>query len=157
VQWIDRQSWLTISSIAARVVSQPTMDLQKFEYLLSFAVPVILMGVGIATDKLIEGKPWARHHFFVGLDLTIYFLAACIVNIVDLTRDTNPAAKGYLWTAGMTAIAVLILFIQTAVHQEWEGVDKSQRGQIFWLCGASNGIGIVLLYAFVRMKLDGLL
>lgn len=133
------------------------MDLQKFAYVVAFAMPVALLGVGAAADKLIEGKPWAPRHFFVGLDLTIYFLTACLANVVDLAKDKSSDPKGYLWTVLLITLAVVILFLQTAVHQEWEREGKSGPGQFIWLCIASNGIGLTLLFAFVRMKLDGLL
>ena len=133
------------------------MELHEFAEVVAFAMPVALLGVGAAAEKLIEGKPWAPRHFFVGLDLTIYFLTACLANIVDLTRDRGSDPKAYLWTVVLITFAIVMLFLQTAVHQEWEDESKSIKGQIVWLCGASNAVGLILLYAFVRMKLDGLL
>lgn len=134
------------------------MEIQKFAYWVAFAIPLLLIAVSCTTDKLIEGKPWHRKHFYLGIDLTIYFLAACLVNVADLAKDEhNRPSNGYLWTIVLISMAIVILFIQAALHQEWEKDAKSPRGQILVLCLASNSVGLVLLYAFVRMKLGNLL
>ena len=133
------------------------MDIEKFAYWFTFAIPLLLMVLGCTTQKLIEGKPWSRKHFYAGLDLTIYFLAACLINIADLAKEPPHNPVRYIWTSYLIAAAVVILFFQTAVHQEWERENKSRIGQIAVLCVASNAWGLFLLYVFVRMKLEGLL
>jgi hypothetical protein len=108
------------------------------------------------TKKIVEAKPFSRTHFFVGLDLTLYFLSACLINVIDLTKPPVGINKdGLLLTVGLAAIAILTLFFQIAVHQEWEPEGRGRFGQIMWLCVFSNGIGITLIYGFVRLKLRG--
>jgi uncharacterized membrane protein len=133
------------------------MDIEKFAYWFTFAIPLLLMALGCTTQKLIEGKPWSRKHFYAGLDLTIYFLAACLINVADLAKEPPHDPSRYIWTSGLIAIAVVVLFLQTAVHQAWERDNKRRIGQIVVLCIASNGAGLFLLYCFVRMKLEGYL
>jgi hypothetical protein len=133
------------------------MEIEKLAYWASFAIPLVLILVSSTTRKLIEGIPWHRRHFYLGIDLTIYFLAACLVNVADLAKDRSNQGTAYIWTSCMIALAIVILFVQAAFHQEWEKDEKSPTGQVFVLCLASNGVGLVLLYAFVRMKLSALL
>ena len=133
------------------------MRIEELAYWASFAIPLVLILVSSTTRKLIEGIPWHRRHFYLGIDLTIYFLAACLVNVADLAKGSNHRGENYVWTSCMIALAIVILFVQAAFHQEWEKDEKSPRGQVLVLCLASNGVGLVLLYAFVRMKLSALL
>src|ERR1700722_6816083 len=59
------------------------------------------MVVSSSTRKLIEGTPWSRRHFYLGLDLTIYFLAACMINVCDLAKDhTRLCADGREFSYG---------------------------------------------------------
>jgi hypothetical protein len=120
-----------------------------------YLIPAFLLLLGCTTEKLIDGKGWKIRHFFVGLDLTIYFLATCLVNILDITKDKDAPKNGYLWTVCLIVIAILCLFYQTTVHQDWEDENKGGRMQIFMLCGVSNFIGLSLLYGFMRLKLNG--
>ena len=132
------------------------MDLQKLAEVVAYTMPIALLGVGAAADKLIEKKPWAPHHFFLGLDLTIYFVTVCLGNLIDLAKDNSLIdPKQYIWTGVLIALAIVVLFVQTAVHQEWEDEGRGKRGQFWWLCVASNLVGLILLYGFVRMKLSG--
>lgn len=120
-----------------------------------YLIPAALLLLGCTTEKLIDGKPWQTKHFFVGLDLTIYFLATCLVNILDLTRAKELPKNGYLWTVCLISIAILCLFYQTTVHQDWEDENRRGRMRTFMLCGVSNIIGLGLLYGFMRLKLSG--
>ena len=124
---------------------------------MAIAIPGVLLLLGSFTQKLIDGKPYNRKHFYVGLDLTIYYLATCFVNVADLVRDhgkhTNDYA--YLYTAAMLIVGMMLLFYQTTVHQEWEKEENFGRRQLLWLCVASNGIGLGLLFGFVLAKWKG--
>jgi hypothetical protein len=140
---------------ATKVVSQ-AMQIEHLAYWLEFGIPAGLIFLGCITQKLIDKEPFNRTHFFIGLDLTIYFLSACLINVIDLTKAAEGINKdGLLFTAGLTTVAILTLFFQVAVHQEWEDEAKGRWGQIIWLCVLSNGIGILLIYGFVRFKLRG--
>jgi len=123
--------------------------------LAAFLIPIALLFVGSCADKLIEGAGWRAKHFFVGLDLTIYFLAACLVNILDIANSKEPPANGYVWTVSLIAVAVLSLFYQTTVHQDWESEHKRGIKQTLMLCGVSNLIGLGLLYGFMNLKYVG--
>ena len=120
-----------------------------------YLIPAALLLLGCTTQKLIDGGEWRAKHFFVGIDLTIYFLASCLVNILDLTRAKEPPPNGVLWTVCLVSVAILCLFYQTTVHQDWEDPNKTGWKQTVMLCFLSNAIGIVLLYGFMRMKLEG--
>lgn len=52
---------------------------------------------------------------------------------------------------------LMVLFIQIGLHQKWVGEDKICRMQMFMLCYLSNGLGLIILYGFVRMKTKGLI
>jgi hypothetical protein len=136
------------------------MSSDSLAYWMAICIPAVLLLLGSFTEKLIDGKPFNRKHFYVGLDLTIYFLATCFVNIADLVRDHHEKSRGeqaVLWTAAMFSLGMLMLFYQTTVHQEWEKEEKNGRKQFLWLCIASNGIGLGLLGAFVLAKWEGLI
>lgn len=130
------------------------MEKETLAYWMAISIPAALLFLGSFTQKLIDGKPFNRKHFYVGLDLTIYFLATCFVNIADLVRDHEKRANdyAYLYTAAMFTVGMMMLFYQTAVHQEWEKEEKNGRKQFVWLCIASNGIGLGLLFGFVLAK-----
>ena len=118
-------------------------------------IPAMLLFLGCFTEKLIDGSGWKTRHFFVGLDLTIYFLATCLVNVLDIAQSKAPPPNGYLWTVCLITAAVFCLFYQTTVHQDWEDEKKSGRQRTFMLCGVSNLLGLALLYGFMRLKLVG--
>jgi len=79
------------------------------------------------------------------------------VNVADLAKSPEATPAKYIATLCLTVIATVILWVQAAVHQEWEKDEKTPKGQIWALCIASNFVGIVMLYGFVRFKLGGLL
>jgi hypothetical protein len=133
------------------------MNIDKYAYWVSFAIPLVLIVVSCSSRKLIESKPWHRKHFYLGLDLTIYFLAACLVNIADLAKSPVATPQKYITTLCLTIIATVLLWVLAAIHQEWEKDEKTATGQIYVLCVASNVVGVVMLYGFVRFKLGGLL
>ena len=119
-------------------------------------IPALLLFLGCFTEKLIDGPGgWRINHFFVGLDLTIYFLATCLVNVLDIAQSKSPPPNGYLWTVCLITAALFCLFYQTTVHQDWEDEKKKSGRRTFMLCGVSNVLGLVLLYGFMRLKLDG--
>ena len=120
-----------------------------------YVIPVALLFLGCFTQKLIDHTSWQPKHFFVGLDLTIYFLATCLVNILDIASAPVQPANGYLWTVILVATAMLCLFYQTTVHQDWEKDEKKGKKQIFMLCIVSNLIGLGLLYGFMTLKVRG--
>jgi len=134
------------------------MESDKIAYWMAIGIPAVLLLLGSFTQKLIEGKPFSRKHFYVGLDLTIYYLATCFVNVADLVRDhqKHRGDDAYLYTAALLVVGMLLLFFQTTLHQEWEKEENNgRRSQFAWLCIASNGIGLSLLFGFVLAKWKG--
>lgn len=81
-----------------------------------FAIPILLMVVSSSSRKLIEGTPWSRRHFYLGLDLTIYFLAACMINVCDLAKDHTRLASSSIWTLCVISLGIVILLVQAAFH-----------------------------------------
>jgi hypothetical protein len=130
-------------------------DSQTIQEVAAYLIPVALLFLGCFTEKLIDRDGWRPKHFFVGLDLTIYFLATCLVNVLDIARDRNPPPNGYVWTVCLIVIALLCLFYQMTVHQDWEKDEMKGKKQTFMLCGVSNVIGLGLLYGFMRLKMHG--
>jgi hypothetical protein len=120
-------------------------------------IPVVLLGVGAWIQKLVDGKPFQREHFFMGLDLTVYFLAATMVNFLDIAKKQPLEGMSIVWTVILLLAAIVMLLIQMGMHQTWVPEEKRSRMQIFMLCYFSNGIGILLLYGFVKLKAGGLI
>jgi hypothetical protein len=105
------------------------MDIEKLAYWMSFSVPILLMAVSCTTRKVIESVPFSRKHFYLGLDLTTYFLAACLINVADLAKSQTMEAKSYIWTMFLIILAIVILWVQVAFHQEWEKTLRVLRGK----------------------------
>jgi hypothetical protein len=55
----------------------------------------------------------------------------------------------------MVTGALLCLFYQLTVHQDWESDEKRGKKQTFMLCVVPNLIGLGLLYGFMRLKMHG--
>jgi hypothetical protein len=116
-----------------------------------------LLGVGAWIQKLVDAEPFKREHFFMGLDLTVYFLAATMVNFLDIAKRQPLNGMSIVWTVVLLLAAIVMLLIQMGMHQTWSSQAKSGRMQIFMLCFFSNGLGILLLYGFVKLKTRGLI
>lgn len=133
------------------------MSVETIAYWSSFVIPVVLLGLGAWIDKIVEGAPFNRKHFFMGLDLTVYFLAASMVNFLDLARKQPLDALSIINNVLLLLAAIVMLIVQIGIHQTWIGPEKNGRMQIFMLCWFANFLGILLLYGFVKMKVGGLI
>jgi hypothetical protein len=102
-----------------------SLDQRQIQVVAFYAIPAVLLSLGGMTRKIIDGGPWRTKHFFLGLDLTIYFLATFLVNILDLTKNEHRPANGYVWTVNLVTVAIIFLLYQTAMHQDWEREDKT--------------------------------
>ena len=129
------------------------MSTQQLAYWIAFTIPAIFICMRNVAQRLIDGPPWTREHFSFGLDLSIYCLASCLVNLIDelLLKTTDFANRG-LFTILLTTVVVLLLFYQATVHQQWEREEANGTGKTVWLCVVSNLIGGVMLLAFVLLK-----
>jgi hypothetical protein len=134
-----------------------TMTIESMTYWGSFVIPVVLLGIGAWIQKLVDGRPFRREHFFLGLDLTVYFLASTMVNFLDIAKKQPMNAMSVAWTVVLLLAALFMLFFQMGIHQTWRSEAKRGRMQAFMLCYFSNGLGILLLYGFVKLKAGGLI
>ncbi len=81
-----------------------------------------------------------------------------MINVLDLARDPIAERRdGLVWTELFIAASIVILFALSGVHQDWQAEEKYGIGQILWLGIASNGVGVGLAYAFLRLKMRGFL
>jgi hypothetical protein len=91
------------------------------------------------------GQPWCIYGVW----------AACASGLpVHAPRDLylwSLTTAFYLWVTG----ALLCLFYQLTVHQDWESDEKRGKKQTFMLCVVPNLIGLGLLYGFMRLKMHG--
>ena len=133
------------------------MTFEELAYWAAFFIPVILLVMTGFIRKLIDGTGFKRDHWYLGIDLTVYFLASTLVNFLDIAKGHPPNERSMVWTAVLVAAAVVMLFVQAGLHQSW--VPKAQKSvlQMVILCGFANFLGILLLYAFVQLKTKGLI
>lgn len=133
------------------------MTTEGLVYWAAFFIPLILLVMTGFIRKLVDGTDFKREHWYLGIDLTVYFLASTLINFLDIAKVRQPDERSIAWTAVLVAGAVVMLIVQAGIHQSW--VPKIQRSkmQFFMLCIFGNGLGILLLYAFVRLKTRGLL
>ena len=132
-------------------------DVEGIAYWGSFVIPLVLLAVGAWIQKLVDGKPFKREHFYLGLDLTVYFLASAMVNFLDIARKQPMNSMSIVWTVILLLAAIVMLLIQMGLHQSWTVAGKTGRMQVFMLCYFSNGLGLLLLYGFVKLKTRGLI
>lgn len=135
------------------------MGIEAIAYWGSFAIPLVLLGIGAAIQKVVAHKPLSREHFYLGLDLTVYFLASTMINFLDIAKSHSSDARDLrlVWTVLMLLAAIVMLIIQMGIHQRWMGDENKCRMQVFMLCYFSNGLAILMLYGFVKLKTRGLL
>jgi hypothetical protein len=133
------------------------MSIQTIAYWGAFVIPVILLAVGAIIQKVVDAKPFERDHFYMGMDLTIYFLAATMVNFLDIAKEDHGHSAPIVWTVILMLSALVMLFVQIGMHQAWQGEQHKCKMQVFILCGIANSLGILLLYGFVRLKTRGLI
>ena len=133
------------------------MSIETVAYWGAFVIPLILLAVGAVIQKLVDAKPLKRDHFYMGIDLTVYFLAATMVNFLDIAKEDHGRAAPIVWTVILLLSALVMLIIQMGMHQAWQGDEHKCRMQVVILCGIANLLGILLLYGFVRLKTRGLI
>jgi hypothetical protein len=133
------------------------MTKETIATLCSLSIPLVLLGLGALIQKIVEGQPFRRRHFFLGLDLSIYFLTACMVNFLDLARKQPPDAMSIIRNVLLLLAGIVMLIIQIAIHQTWMRDTTNGKMQVFMLCYFANGIVLLLLYGFVILKAGGLI
>lgn len=133
------------------------MTIEGLAYWAAFFIPIVLLATTGFIRKLVDGTDFRRDHWYLGLDLTVYFLASTLVNILDIAKAPHPNERAMVWTAVLIAAAVVVLFLQAGLHQTWVPRKHRPVGQIVVLRGICNGFGILTLYAFVILKTRGLI
>jgi hypothetical protein len=134
------------------------MKTEDLLYWAAYAIPFILIPVGASAEKLIEKDPWHWKHFYRGLDLMLTVMGAALANVLDVAKSSVASEKKIqelAITALFVATAMFVLFALSGVHQDWQDESKYGKAQIFWLGIASNFVGIVFSWGFVKFKLEG--
>jgi len=131
------------------------MNTVKLAYWFTFAIPGVFIVLRIIVQRLIDGPPWLQKHFYVGVDLSIFSLAATAVNMIDLLmRGQNYVPRQGLMNFSCLIAIVLVLVYQITVHQQWERADSRDSGKTWYLCVVSNLIGCALIGGFIYMKVE---
>lgn len=133
------------------------MTIEGLAYWGTFFIPLILLAMTGFIRKLVDAEDFKREHWYLGIDLTIYLLAATLVNVLDLAKSPHHDDKGIAWTVVLSAGAVVMLIVQTGIHQQWVRQNNRPMMQLFMLVIFSNFLGILTLYAFVKLKQKGLI
>lgn len=133
------------------------MELESIAYWGAFVIPLVLLAVGAGISKIVDSQPFKREHFYLGLDLTVYFLASVMVNFLDIAKNSPLKGKEVVWTVVLLLAAIVMLLTQIGIHQTWQAENKRGRLQFFMLCYFANGLGILMLYGFVKLKTKGLI
>ncbi|WP_419805131.1 hypothetical protein [Terriglobus sp.] len=133
------------------------MNIEGLAYWAAFFIPLILLVMTGFIRKLVDGKDFRREHWYLGIDLTVYFLASTLVNFLDIAKASHPNEQSMVWTAVLVAGAVVMLFFQAGIHQTWQPREQKSKMQLFMLCFFANSLGIFMLYGFVKLKTRGLI
>ena len=133
------------------------MNVEGLAYWAAFSIPLILLLMTGFIRKLVDGVEFKREHWYLGIDLTVYFLASVLVNFLDIAKSNHPNGSATVWTSVLVAAAVVMLFVQAGLHQSWVARSQSSLMQLVILCGFCNLLGILMLYAFVKLKVKGLI
>jgi len=129
------------------------MHTEALAYWTTFSIPGVFILLRIIVQRLIDGPPWKIRYLYVGVDLSIFSLAASIVNVVVLLQTQNAGfADRAIRSVIATVVVVLVMVYQITVHQEWEKDEKHNTGKTWMLCVLSNLIGLTLIGTFVFLK-----
>lgn len=127
-------------------------------YLIALGIPIILLLSGAVAKKLVRGNGWKAADFFLGVELSLAALGAAMVHFFDLQKlsatQQMPAqvlGDKIVSTASFLAISFFLLLWVLSTHQDWEARAQNERGQLIWLGGVSNLIGIILFGTFVML------
>ncbi|MGB6130215.1 MAG: hypothetical protein WCC14_20775 [Acidobacteriaceae bacterium] len=132
------------------------MDIQRVAYWGAFAIPLALIGLGIFIRSVVDGGKFKREHFYIGLDLTVYFMAAVMTNFLDIAKADPVVPSEIIYSVLLLLGGLFILFAQVRLHQIWHPSVRQGKMQLAALGFFSNILGVILLYTFVRLKARGL-
>lgn len=122
-------------------------------YIISLAIPLILLLTGAFAKKLVRGSQWIRSDFFLGVEFSLAALSSGLIYFFDIAKSASSSIpinsnKLTIATAFVAVTFFLLLWI-LSTHQDWEKKNKNPRGQIWRLCILSNSIGYGLMVAFI--------
>jgi hypothetical protein len=122
-------------------------------YILAVGIPLMLIACGAFARKLVRGSEWIRSDFFLGVELALAAMASSLVFVSELAQSSDTGLlQNKALLAGAYAVACFFFLLWVmAVHQDWEKRPQDFRGQLIWLGGFSNLIGIALLTGFVLL------
>lgn len=127
-------------------------------YLIALGIPLILVLCGALAKKIVRGGGWRASDFFLGVELVLASLGSAMIHFFDLQKQSSaqtlsPPALGnnIASTASFLAIAFFLLLWILSTHQDWEARTQNKKGQLLWLGGVSNAVGILLFAAFVML------
>ncbi|OGQ60456.1 MAG: hypothetical protein A3J24_09275 [Deltaproteobacteria bacterium RIFCSPLOWO2_02_FULL_53_8] len=126
-------------------------------YLIALGIPLILLICGALAKKLVRGGGWKYTDFFLGVEISLAALGSEMVYLYDLQKlSVTPAVEisrpeKIIATTSIIVITFFLLLCVLSIHQDWEGRTQNWKGQIVWLGGFCNGIGIALFAAFVMI------
>lgn len=130
-------------------MKQAATDVETIKYWFAFGIPVLLILVTGLCRKLIDHQPLEPKYFYLGVDLVIACLAAGGVEALDVAT-TKPGLPFFI-AIGYIFCCILVLLVVMTIHQDLEG----KPGEVAWLLGVANGFGVVLLAAFIAMRVKG--
>ena len=120
-------------------------------YLIAIGIPLILILSGALSKKLVRGSSWIKTDFFLGVELSLASMGSALVFIYEISKTTNAEfIQSKALISGIFTITCFFLLLWVmAVHQDWEKKPQNPRGQLLWLGGFCNLIGISLMAGFV--------
>ena len=130
------------------------MNIQEAAYWGSFAIPLVLLGLGVLVRSIVEQGKFQRNHFYVGLDLTIYFMAVVMIEFLTIADARIVSRSEIILGTFLLLAGIMMLVVQIEMHVFWRPRDGKM--QLAFLGIFSNILGILLLYGFVQLKARGL-
>jgi hypothetical protein len=132
------------------------MNIQAVAYWGAFAIPLVLLGFGILIRVTVAQGKFQLEQLYIGLDLTVYFLAVVMTNFLDLAKDDPVPKVAIIYSLALLVTAIFFLLTQIWMHQVWLPKERTGRTQFVILGLFSNFLGILLLYGFVQFKARGM-
>jgi hypothetical protein len=121
------------------------------QYFVAVGIPLIMILSGALAKKLVRGSAWRASDFFLGMQLALAAMGSSLIFVSELARaaDAQTVQTKVLIAGLFTVACFFLLFLVMALHQDWEKKPQNRRGQVVWLGGLCNFIGIALLAGFV--------
>ncbi len=114
-------------------------------------IPIVLILSGALSKKLVRGTGWLKTDFFLGVELALASMGSALVFVYEISKNEDAAfIQSKALISGLFTITCFFLLLWVmAVHQDWEKKPQNPHGQLLWLGGFCNLIGISLMAGFV--------